>query len=106
MSEVVSERLVGFLYTLARDELAMGAIEDLMWNHVSSEKDSYCNTYLEAWARDLAIRLTDDTVPVTDWKHMFKGATHEERFWVALDGTRERVPYNYVNKHKPGRQPE
>lgn len=95
----MSERLVEFLYILARDELPMGALEDIMWNHVNGgEPDSYCNTYLEGWARNMAKRLTSEDVSITNWKHMYKPAPKDrktdnenERYYVKLDGTRTLV---------------
>lgn len=67
-------RLVDFLYILGRDHLPIGAIEDIMFDFVDSEPSSYCNTYLEDYARDLANRLTNPELPITDWKHMHKSA--------------------------------
>jgi hypothetical protein len=69
----MSERLVEFLYILARDELPIGTIESIMWDHVSGgEPDEYCNPWLEAWARDLAKRLTSEDVPVVNFNNMYK----------------------------------
>lgn len=64
------ERLIDFLYILGRDHLPLGALEDIMWSQVDTEKSSYCNSFLEDYARDLAERLTDNTRDITDWKHM------------------------------------
>jgi hypothetical protein len=69
----VSERLVEFLYILARDELPIGKIESIMWDHVTGgEPDEFCNPWLEAWARNLVERLTNDEVPVVNYNNMYK----------------------------------
>jgi hypothetical protein len=92
-----NERLVEFLYILGRDHLALGVLEDIMWDHVDGTEDSYCNSFLEDYARDLAERLTDDTLPITDWKHMYKkpgiGDEPGERYYIRLDGTHQPAPY-------------
>lgn len=95
----MSERLVEFLYVLARQELPIGIIEGVLFDHVSGgEPDEYCNTYLEAWARDVAKRLTDDSVPVTNWQFMYN-AGGEEGLINRVSGIKtkeldnERPPY-------------
>lgn len=92
----MNERLVDFLYVLARDELPVGAIEDLMWDHVDTEPSSYCNEWLEGWARDLAKRLTDDSVAMVDYKHMFRSADGKERYWIDGGGNKIEAPRKFV----------
>lgn len=67
-------RLIDFLYILARDHLPVGTLESIMFDQVDTEPSSYCNCYLEEYARDLADRLLDLERPITDWKHMHKSA--------------------------------
>ena len=58
----MSERLVAFLYVLMRDEVVSGAVERVMESHIESRpRDiprSYSNPHLEAYARELAERLS------------------------------------------------
>lgn len=58
----MSERLVVFLYVLLRDELVPGAVEQIMQSHVEGRgrdmQRSYSNPHLEAYARELAGRLS------------------------------------------------
>lgn len=73
-------RLVDFLYTLGRDYMSLGEIEDIMFNQIAGkEGSSYCNTFLEEYARDLARRLMDLDAPLTNWKHMYLSADRSER---------------------------
>lgn len=54
------ERLVGFLYTLMRDEVCPGGIEAVTREAEKiscNSKSAYSNTHLEAYARELALRL-------------------------------------------------
>lgn len=88
MASEVPPRLLDFLYILARDHLNLGDIEGIMWDQVDNEDSSYCNSYLEGYARDLATRLVDDSVPITDWKHMYKSPKGDERYWIGLDGVK------------------
>lgn len=100
----MNERLVEFLYILSRDHLPHGVIEGIMWDHVSGgEPDSYCNTYLEGWARDMTRRLINDDAPIVDYKHMFKGpnigVSPPQRWFIRADGIKEYEPYgNSVDK--------
>lgn len=75
----------------------MGTVESIMWDQVDEEPSSYCNTFLEEYARDLCVRLLDSEAPVTDWKHMYKGAD-SARFWIDIDGNRKDAPYEAVTK--------
>lgn len=97
----MSERLVEFLYILARDELALGAIEDILWDHVTGdEPDEYCNPWLEAWARHTAERLTDDSVPVTNYNNMYKGPGlegHENRVIGEAAKEVDRPPHAQIH---------
>lgn len=68
----ISNRLIDFLYVLARDHLTTGAIEDIMYNFVDTEQSSYCNHFLEGYVRNLAERLLNDDMPITNWKHMYR----------------------------------
>jgi hypothetical protein len=96
---VVSERLIEFLYILARDHVLLGDIEGIIWDHVTGgEADSYCNTYLEGYVRDLAQRLTDESIPIVDWKHMYKPSANDrrtddenERYRIDIDGNQKLV---------------
>lgn len=78
--ERVSNRFIDFLYTLARDHLPTGVIEDIMYNFVDTEESSYCNDFIEGYARDLARRLLDDNVPITNWKHMYRSPDGKTKF--------------------------
>lgn len=93
----MSERLVEFLYILARDELAIGAIEDIMWDHVTGCETEYCNVWLEGWARDLAERLTNDEIPITNYNNMLKHP--------GLDGHNARVTGEEAKLHDKIRPP-
>jgi hypothetical protein len=97
----MSERLVEFLYVLARDELPVGVIEGIMWDHVTgNEPDEYCNPWLEAWARNMAERLTDDSIPVTNYNNMYKGpgeAGHENRVLGPEAKKVDRPPYAQIH---------
>ncbi len=53
----------------------------IMFDQVDTEPSSYCNTYLEEYARDLADRLLDLERPITEWKHMYKSADGKEK-WI------------------------
>lgn len=75
MPETNNERLVEFLYILARDELPIGTIEGILFDHVAGGKpDEYCNVWLEGWARNVAERLTDESLPVVNYNNMYKPA--------------------------------
>lgn len=76
----ISKRLIDFLYTLARDHVPMGDIETIMFDFVSPEPGSYCNHFLEGYARDLAKRLLDDNTPITNWKHMYRSPDGKIKF--------------------------
>lgn len=98
----MSERLVQFLYTLARDTVSIGTVESLMWDQVigGATEVEYCNPWLEAWARELTVRLTDESVPVTNYNNMYKpavGPAGDEDFKVlgvkAKEHDAERPPY-------------
>lgn len=55
----VHSRLVAFLYTLMRDEVTLGRIEELVRD--SSDPDCvYSNGFLANYAIDIARRLGDD----------------------------------------------
>jgi hypothetical protein len=50
-------KLTSFLYTLMRDHVQPGDIEDIMLNHVPDAPVEYCNGWLAKYAQDVAIRL-------------------------------------------------
>jgi len=55
------QRLITFLYVLLRDRLPAGQVEAIVVDHVEKARDrtcSYSNPYVEAYARELAERLT------------------------------------------------
>lgn len=94
---MTSNRLIDFIYTLARDHVPMGTLEDIMWSYVDTSSSSYCNNFLEDYARDLARRLTNDLDPITDWKHMYRSADGKERYYRDADGTKtEDAPYKRI----------
>lgn len=66
------ERLVQFFYTLIRDHIHPGDIENILWDHVEDEPATYCNTYIEGYARNIVDRLTNPDLPLVHWKHMYK----------------------------------
>jgi hypothetical protein len=53
--------LVVFLYTLARDEVTTGVIDDLIDNHSISHKAFFSNGWLAGWAKDAAARLRGES---------------------------------------------
>ncbi len=54
------ELLVGFLYTLMRDDLVPGRVEELvMGGETHPPPYKFSNPHLEAYARELAARLVD-----------------------------------------------
>lgn len=89
------ERLTEFLYILARDELPIGAIEGIMSDHVTGgEADEYCNVWLEAWARNMAERLTNEEIPVINYSSMYKPiGSLKTRYGSDAKGSRERPSY-------------
>ena len=55
-----SEELVGFLYTLIRDDLVAGRVEKLVMDGEAHPPPyEFSNSHLEAYARELAARLLD-----------------------------------------------
>lgn len=91
-----SERLVDFLYILGRDHLPLGTLEEIMWEHVGSSPSVYCNSYLEHYAKQLAVRLTNDATPITDWNAMYKSADSDQRYYVDPEGNKIDHPYKPV----------
>lgn len=58
----MDHKLTLFFYILLRDHLPSGAIEDIMEKHVEphAQKDTvYSNKHMEAYAKELARRLTE-----------------------------------------------
>ena len=52
--------LVAFLYTLSRDYVTPGVVEEIMLRHVEIpdvEENQYTNGWLASWAADVASRL-------------------------------------------------
>ena len=60
-----SGRLVSFLYTLMRDHLPPGKIEELVRETELDEpgENQYSNGWLALYAQDLMVRLTNDLDP-------------------------------------------
>lgn len=57
-----SELLVGFLYTLMRDDVLAGRVEKLVMNGETHPPPyKFSNPHLEAYARELAARLRDES---------------------------------------------
>lgn len=50
-------KLTSFLYTLIRDYVQPGDIENIMIRHISDESVVYSNGWLAKYARDVAERL-------------------------------------------------
>lgn len=60
---VINSKLVGFLYTLLRDHLTPGVVEELVREVTAHDSSgSYCNGYLARYAEDVAKRLVDQPV--------------------------------------------
>jgi len=56
--------LVAFLYNLARDEVTMGVLEDVLTRSIGDSEDAarpfmFTNGWLAQWAQDTADRLTE-----------------------------------------------
>ena len=56
-SVTIDCKFTSFLYTLMRDHVQPGAIEDIMLNHMSDEPVEYSNGWLALYAQDIAKRL-------------------------------------------------
>lgn len=98
----VPPRLLDFLYILARDHLPTGTMESIMWDNVDTEASSYCNSFIEGYARDLALRLLDNERSITDWKHMHLSADGRERYYIGGGGERTDAPRVFVNDRAKG----
>jgi hypothetical protein len=56
-SVTIDCKFTSFLYTLMRDHVQPGDIEDIMLNHMSDEPVEYSNGWLALYANDVATRL-------------------------------------------------
>lgn len=56
-------KLTSFLYTLMRDHVQPGIIEEIMLNHIGEETVSYSNGWLALYAQDVAKRLKPISSP-------------------------------------------
>ena len=52
------EKLVTFLYILMRDEVTPGTVAGIIQDHVLDLPTTYTNKHLEAYAREIAEKLT------------------------------------------------
>ncbi len=55
-------KLTSFLYTLIRDYVQPGDIENIMLNHISDEPTLYTNGWLAKYAEDIANRLKQKNI--------------------------------------------
>lgn len=56
-SVTIDCKLTSFLYTLMRDYVQPGDVEEIMLNHMSDEPVEYTNGWLALHAQDIANRL-------------------------------------------------
>lgn len=56
-SVTIDCKLTSFLYTLMRDHVQPGDIEEIMLNHISDDTVEYSNGWLARYAEDIAQRL-------------------------------------------------
>lgn len=56
-SVTIDCKLTSFLYTLMRDHVQPGDVEEIMLNHMSDDTVEYTNGWLALYAQDIAKRL-------------------------------------------------
>lgn len=59
-------KLTSFLYTLLRDYVQPGDVEEIMLNHITDDTVEYSNGWLAQYANDIAKRLLPQQKQIKD----------------------------------------